>query len=79
MKIGQSNAEKRKHAERIRICHGLVSNVLEELKEGDHDSGLEALQEAVALQQDVNKLVFELNQAYYKDFNQKCDTRGEFT
>ena len=70
---------KRKQPERIRISHGLISNLIDEIKAGNIEPGLEPMQEAVALQQDANKLVFELNQAYYKDYNQKCDTRGEFT
>ena len=57
--------EKRSQVERIKISQGLISNLLNEVRNGEIDSNAAALQEAVYLQQDINRLVDELKRAFY--------------
>lgn len=57
--------EKKSQVERIKISQGLISNLLNEVRNGEIDSNAAALQEAVYLQQDINRLVDELKRAFY--------------
>lgn len=57
--------EKKSQVERIKISQGLISNLLNEVRNGEIDSNAAALREAVYLQQDINRLVDELKRAFY--------------
>ena len=63
--MGYLKIEKRTQLERIKIAQGLVSNLLDEVRNGEIDSNATALQESVYLQQDINRLVDELKRAFY--------------
>ncbi len=63
--MGYVKIEKKSQLERIKISQGLISNLIEEVRNGEIDSNAAALQEAVYLQQDINRLVEELKRAFY--------------
>lgn len=63
--MGYAKIEKKSQVERIKISQGLISNLINEVRNGEIDSNAAALQEAVYLQQDVNRLVEELKRAFY--------------